>query len=390
MSAPRGRTAREVLPRDVDLWWRATSLRSEWFDHALSTEPADRQASEDAITGLYALVGRPRPSFTWVDSPAAAQPLLPPFAGIRSDRPLAVESLVASSVSALRERLDRRIGARRTPFVRPPDPPPDPLAALRSGLPLPSVLEAGIRDPLHRTATESVAGRIRAALPGRSGLVWYGQHEAAWVAHYDVHRRVGLALFGADDLAQVELWATIARSCGWWWPREGVCVVAERPAEVHVEPLVGSAYDESRLHREDGPALVFRDGWSLHAWHGTAVPPWVVESPTADLIAAEPNVEVRRCAIEHIGWEEYVDQAGLTLVSRSPDPGNPGSELRLYDLPRGSRTRLLLAVNGSLERDGTRRRYGLRVPPWFNDPIDAAGWSYGLTGPQYALLRRRT
>jgi len=210
------------------------------------------------------------------------------------------------------------------------------------------------------------------------------------VAHHDVHRCLGSALFGADDLAQLELWVTIARSCGWWWPREGECAVTERPAAVHVEPVAGSAYGESRVHREDGPAVVFRDGWSVYAWHGTAVPSWVVESPTADLIAAEPNVEVRRCAIERLGWAEFIDQAGLTLVGSSPDPGNPGSELRLYDLPRGSRTRLLLAVNGSLERDGTRRRYGLRVPPWFDDPIDAAGWSYGLTGPQYALLRRRT
>ena len=150
------------------------------------------------------------------------------------------------------------------------------------------------------------------------------------MAHHDVHRCLGSALFGADDLAQLELWVTIARSCGWWWPREGECAVTERPAAVHVEPVAGSAYGESRAHREDGPAVVFRDGWSVYAWHGTAVPSW------------------------------------------------------------GSRTRLLLAVNGSVERDGTRRRYGLRVPPWFDDPIDAAGWTYGLTGPQYALLRRRT
>ncbi|MCS7478065.1 DUF6745 domain-containing protein [Umezawaea endophytica] len=388
MSARRGRTARPLA-----LWWRAVTLRSEWFDHALSTAPADRQASEDAITDLYALVGRPRPSFVWVDSPAAAQPLLPPSAGIRSDLPLPLESLVASLVSSLRERLDRRIGADRDISFQPPDPPLDPVASLRSGVPLRTVLEAGVRDPLRRTAGESVAGAIRAALPERSGLVWYGQHEAAWVAHYDVHRRVGVSLFGADDLVQLELWATIARSCGWWWPREGVCVVAERPAEVHVEPVAGSAYGESRLHRDDGPAVVFRDGWSLHAWHGTAVPSWVVESPTVDLIAAEPNVEVRRCAIEHLGWAEFIERAGLTLVSRSPDPGNPDAELRLYDLPYqrwGSRARLLLAVNGSVERDGTRRRYGLRVPPWFDDPIDAAGWSYGLTGPQYAQLQRRT
>ncbi|MGH3860561.1 DUF6745 domain-containing protein [Actinokineospora sp.] len=94
--------------------------------------------------------------------------------------------------------------------------------------------------------------------------------------------------------------------------------------------------------------------------------------------------------MERLGWGTYIEQAGLTLVRQADDPGNPGCELRLYDLPWGPQARLLLAINGSLERDGTRRQYGLRVPPWFDDPIDAAAWSYGLTGPQYARLQRRT
>lgn len=131
----------------------------------------------------------------------------------------------------------------------------------------------------------------------------------------------------------------------------------------------------------------------MHAWHGTRVPSWVIEAPTVDRIADEGNVEVRRCAIKRIGWGAFIDQAGLRIVGQAADPGNPGSELRLYDLPYqrwGAPTRLLLAVNGSVERDGTRRRYGLRVPPWFDDPLDAAGWTYGLTGAQYAQLQRRT
>jgi hypothetical protein len=85
--------------------------------------------------------------------------------------------------------------------------------------------------------------------------------------------------------------------------------------------------------------------------------------------------------------------AGLQLVAAAPDPGNPGAKLCLYDLPRqvwGTRSRVLLVVNGSVEPDGTHRRYGLSVPAVIDDPVAAAGWSYGLTGPQYAQLARRT
>ena len=304
-----------------------------------------------------------------------------------------LESRLATLVSSLRDRLDQRCGVRPT-LGEPIRRLPDPAAALRSGAGLESVLEAGVRDVLRRAVRESVAGVLRAALSQpRLGLVWYGQHDVDWVAHYDVCRRVARARFDPADVAQLELWTTLVRSCGWWWPREDVCVVAERPQSIRTEPAPGGASGEFRLHAADGPAVPFPDGWAVWSWHGTRVPSWVVEAPTVERIADEHNVEVRRCAIEHLGWTEFIDQAGLTLVAQAPDPGNPGCGLRLYDLPFeqwGARTRLLLAVNGSVERDGTRRRYGLRVPPWFDDPIDAAGWTYGLTGAQYAQLRRRT
>lgn len=52
--------------------------------------------------------------------------------------------------------------------------------------------------------------------------------------------------------------------------------------------------------------------------------------------------------------------------------------------------RLLLAVNGSTERDGTRRRYGLTVPADMPDALTAAGWTYGLAAADYARAERRT
>lgn len=399
MSARRRRESRRTrVPYDparaLDLWWQAVDLRTEWLSHALCTAPADRGAVEDAIAGLYSLLDRPRPAFAWVGSPAAAVHMLPPSPHtLRSDGPWPLESQLATLVSTLRQRLDRRIGTHRDRYARPAQPPPDPVAALRSGATLRSVLDTGVRGVLRRVVQDSVAGMVRAAAPELPGLTWYGQHDADWVAHYEVHRRVAGAQFSAADAAQLDLWATLARSCGWWWPRDDVCVVAERPSVVRTEPVPGNGYGEARLHDADGPAVVFPDGWAVHSWHGTRVPSWVIDGPTVEQIAAERNVEVRRCAIERLGWGAFIDRAGLTLVGRAPDPGNTGSELRLYDLPYerwGAPTRLLLAVNGSVERDGTRRRYGLRVPPWFDDPVDAAGWSYGLTGAQYAQLQRRT
>lgn len=315
---------------------------SRWLSHAFRTDPADRVAAEDAITRLYALLGEPPPTFVWVPSPNAAVEVLPPPQALSTGGPLPVEARIATRVAALRQRGPR----------------------------LPA--------ELRQTVKESVAGLVRARIPQPLGLHWYGQQDAYWVVP------------DTGD-PELELWATLVRSCGWWWPRDGVCVVSERPLVLRTEQH-GNAH-EHRLHSATGPAVAYPDGWTVHAWHGTRVPSWVIDDPTADRIHTELNVEVRRCAIEHLGWSAYIDQAGLDLLSRAPDPGNPGCELRLYTLPPmkwQAPARLLLAVNGSLERDGTRRRYGLRVPAGFDHPLDAAGWSYGLTGAQYAQLRRRT
>lgn len=318
------------------------SARAAWLRHALCTDPADRPAAEEAITQLYSQLNKPPPRFVWVGSPAAALRYVPPPARLSSDGPWPFETRMASLVSDLRACLPR----------------------------------VAATDPLRRTVRESIAGLIRGAMTDRRGLLWHGQHEVDWVAH----------------LRKPSPWATLARSCGWWWPREYLCVVSDRPSLLRTEPVPGEI-DELRLHAADGPAVEYPDGWTVHAWHGIRVPSWVIDAPTVDRIAAEPNIEVRRCAIERIGWGTFIDEAGLTLVAQAADPGNPGAELRLYDLPYqrwGAPTRLLMAVNGSVERDGTRRRYGLRVPAWVADPVEAAGWSYGLSGAQYRQLQRRT
>lgn len=405
----RGRNGSRRDPQwAVDRWHAAVEIRTEWAGSGLSTAPADRSVAEAAITELYGLIGRRPPRFAWVGSPRQAADLLP------SDRPsvrLSMGSWVAETspwyvacrlatlVHDLRARLDRRLGRPSTPDPWRPartSPTQPPLEALRTGDVLDDVLDVGVRDALDRSVRAGLRVPMRAALaatnPQPPGFSWYGQHDAHWIAHYDVRRRLGLRTF-PDDGFQLDLWAATARSCGWWWPQDGWCVIAERTSVVHVEAMPGAQHGEWRTHNPRGPAIEYADGTGAYVWHGAAVPQWVITEPTVERILTERNVEVRRCAIERIGWDTYIGQAGLSLVAVAPDPGNPGCELQLYDLPRqiwGAPARVLLAVNGSVERDGHRRRYGLSVPGDIDDPVAAAGWSYGLSAARYAQLLRRT
>src|SRR5262249_37677423 len=153
---PRSRRLAGVPSRDPnEQWSQAVEIRREWLSHALSTEPADRPATEKAIAALYSLVHRPPPEFVWVESPAAAIPLVDTTPPLRVDGPLSTETLLAQSWSDLRARLDRPTG-----------------------------------QVFRRTVRRSVAGPVLAAMPERRALLWFGQHDADWLAHYDVQHRV--------------------------------------------------------------------------------------------------------------------------------------------------------------------------------------------------------
>ncbi|MFJ4778238.1 DUF6745 domain-containing protein [Streptomyces sp. NPDC088762] len=385
----------------------ACALRDEWLAYGLRARPAERADAEDAVREIHRLLGEASPRrFEWVESPAAGMERVREEAGFRAPvrtpahgrraQPLAAR--LAGLESGLRERLGEAVGEPWAPpwssvGTLPPGVPVE--QGLASGVSAHRLVRVAVGDALKASVSDAVRASVRssAGSPPPGLMTFYGQHAAHWVGYYDICARVGLARYSSSDAAELRLWARLARSTGWWWSAPGRCVLAERPVEVRTEPAPGAVHGEIRLHGENGPAVRFADGTAVHVLHGAVVPEWVVTAPTVERIHAEPNIEVRRSAIERIGWDSYVDQAGLKLVATADDPGNPGFRLALYDVPAGvwgRPGRLLLTVNGSVEPDGRRRRYGLGVPAHIDDPLDAAGWSYGVSGDQYAQLVRRT
>lgn len=180
-----------------------------------------------------------------------------------------------------------------------------------------------------------------------------------------------------------------ANRAGWWWAEAGFVLICERPVEIHGE-WVGTDY---RLHRDDGPAVRWRDGFALNVWHGTLLPAdFFATEPTARAINRIRNSEVRRAAIERIGWATYVERAGWRRVATAPDPGNPPHELVLYEDPRrrDGDVRVLVMTNGSPDRSGEQRHYAELVPGSFDDPVEAAAWQYDCPVEVYRQLRRRT
>lgn len=263
------------------LWQEAIKIRQEWLDHGLSTQPADRQIAEHSLTRIYARISRPRPRFEWVSSPAQALPLVagwPTLGGlyalIRDPRPhgkAPLASDLAMAVSQLRGALSAGVAyadpelcpARRKGKDKREEPWPElpPLKAFEAGVPLGVVLHQGIRGALYRSLAHGFRVPVRAALagdPAQLPACWYGQQEASWIAYYDALHRLGLARYQPEDIEHLGDWAALARSCGWWWAGEDVCVVADRPELARTEPVPRAWHDEVRLQ----PGGVrYRDGW---------------------------------------------------------------------------------------------------------------------------------
>ncbi|WP_245819862.1 DUF6745 domain-containing protein [Rhodococcoides yunnanense] len=399
-------TAASLAPRHPirgEIIENISAERDAWLARGLCTRRSDRTSAESAVAQLYRLCGLARPEFVWVPSPPAGATLIEDenlaesmsFAEDRLDLP---PTCIAARIRASFARMDARIERRRSDWAGRHSaieaarslPPKD---ALGRGIDPDLVLRASMWDSLRTSLFDGVASAVRTLMPPVvCGVTWYGQQEAHRVGHYDVYRRSGLVTFGYEDVVLLDVLSVLTDSTGWWWAFDGVCVMSERPTALRTEPTPGGVHNQRRLHEPDRPALEFADGTAVFVLHGTIVPDWVVLDPSVERISAERNVEVRRCAIERIGWDSYIDAAGLELIDRSDDPGNPGCMLQLYTTPDGwgRRSRILLAVNGSRERDGHRRRYGLHVPHWMPSAMDAAGWTYGISGADYADLLRRT
>ena len=179
-----------------------------------------------------------------------------------------------------------------------------------------------------------------------------------------------------------------ALSAGYWWPNKDFVMVCDVPTIMDVEAAAG----QHRLHCETGPAVAWADGFGFHYWHGTRVPAdLIVTGWDVERIMKESNTEVRRCAIERMGWDQFVETAGFTLADECDDPGNPGQKLRLYDVPRkvlDLPVRVLVATNATRERDGSRHTFGLTIPTDCRTALAAAAWTFDLTEAEYRNLAR--
>ena len=324
---------------------RIPSFVDEWRKIGTCTDPADRPTAEAAISKIYGDFGAAAPEFIWVDSPLAAAAM---FGSIhqRSSTPdgppprdthkestgwlsiplekLSVNEARHNASSKMHLALDEIIGPLWWM---------SPCASIRT--PLTLSVKISLATAL-QTALMQLPPRLQTTLSVDICIddAFLGQHEVYWISHY---------MFAVDAAnrhdAEIDeclgWWADIAKSCCWWWPYKGVCIISDRPEVCRLENGV--------IHADDGPCVRFRDGWSLWAIRGVVVDEQVVMRPETQTLAqirADDNLERKRIRIERYGWARYLDEVGAEVL----DERNNDIEASREALLRSSDGELVLVA----------------------------------------------
>ena len=285
-------------------------IRDEFLAHGLSTAPADFEAAKAAIGDAYKAAGLTPPSL---------------YITLRSPH----EGAVAAAMLA-----DSKFG----PNVR-------------------DQVWAQVRDQVW----DQVVDQVGAQVNGQVGRAFYGQNDAGRLSFYSYFARA----VGLDFAARLEPLARLSSVAGWCWFFRGAAIITDRPELLRRD-------NENRLHCENGAALRYRDGFSVHAWHGTRVPAeWIEDksSLTPETALTWRNIEQRRAACEILGWDSILSNLNARVINADGD--QEIGTLVEVDLPDSGRERFLRV------KCGTGRQFALPVPPEMETALQANAWTFG-------------
>ena len=314
------------------------AFRDEWLSHGLSTKPADRPRAEAGVRLAYEAAGlAPPTTFIWLDSPHAG----------------AIGAFLLTQGSS--KIFGAQVRAQVWDQVR---------AQVRDQVWY--QVRAQVRDQVRAQVGAQVRAQVGDQVGAQVNRAGYGQHDSEWVAFYEFFGRA-CGVKGVDRLRGI---AEIAQSCGWWWPFERAVILTDRPSEIHRD-------EANRLHAEKGPALLYRDGWGVHAWHGVRIPAEWLEGKTPSPAEALnwPNMEQRRAACEIIGWARILRELKAKTINKDRDP--EVGELVEVEIPEIGKERFIRV------RCGTGREFAIPVPPNMRTALEANAWTWGLEPKEY-------
>lgn len=209
--------------------------------------------------------------------------------------------------------------------------------------------------------TKKIPAKVLKNLSSQTISASRGSHESFWVSFYcfinevlDVKKTVGA------DIAR-----RIVTNCGWYWTFENLVIISEKPTSLNFNA-------DQRLHKETGPAILYKDGFAVYSLNGVRMPSWIFDVPKENLsskkILALENAEQRMQAMKLKGLGHFFSELSTKEIDAEGD-----YKLLLVDL-FGEQCEFLKMVNpstGEIHLEG--------VPPGTKSVDEARAWRNALT-----------
>lgn len=330
----------------------------KWVEIGLSCEPANFEVCKPALAGIYKLINKPAPMVLTFGSPYSAT-----VGGV-------IASLI---VEVFNNPKYSEMGKKN---------PPDNSKYRAAYDDVQRQLQ-DIAGNKYANITLEELPDVRSNIRDNYSNYRAAQLWASWYAYVSFFRDV--CDWQNPILENFALDETLALNCGWVWFGDHVAAVSDRPKTLLRD-------NSGRLHAEEGPALEYRDGWSIYAWHGFQLPDthtWLITEKsriTPDYIDSEGNAELRRIALEVIGFEKYLAERNFKEVAKDETLGLPRRLLQTK--VQGEVLNVIEVTNGTIEPDGTRKKYMLGALRDTKTPHEAVAASYGRPASKYKEVVR--
>ena len=341
--ATGGITAEEKL--------RLDAVAADWTANAFRTDPVDPERLTSAIKRLYAAADLREPRVVIVPSPL----------------------VMAAAYGASAAIWYRRKNATRAATY----------AATRDAT------YAATRDATDDATPMKTCFAIAGELGVACAKMWYRPYQGGNMWSYVPAYFVGFRdVIGLDlpVFAKWQAYEDCAREGGFRVLHEEFCIVCDRPEILRVD-------EQNRPHSEVGPSHRWRDGWSLHHWHGTRVPAhWIEDRANlkASEVMAERNVEVRMAGCQILGWAKVADQLDRKVIDGDPltDIGAL-VELTMPGLPEPGRFLMAQCPRNGTICEGVPRVSDIDGQP-ITTAIAAQAWRDSLPASEYSHASLRT
>ncbi len=193
-----------------------------------------------------------------------------------------------------------------------------------------------VRDQVRDQVWDQVVYQVRDQVWNQvRNQVAYGAHDAHWLSIYDYY----LKILKLDCVKPLVPLINLAKHCGWWAPYENICFMQHKPKEIHMHNKL--------LHKDGGPAVLYRDGFAVWALNGVRIPQWLSETRTEDIdprkLLKIDNAQVRAEFVRKVGIERVCYGLKAKCVDKK---GN--YELLMLDLQDGRRRPYLKMLNPSV------------------------------------------